>query len=77
MVSPGGVDGPRLTRQLGEAASREGKTFDEVYGAFAAGAALGRMSAAGDVANAVHFLLCDASRNITGQDLLVDGGTIV
>jgi NAD(P)-dependent dehydrogenase (short-subunit alcohol dehydrogenase family) len=30
-----------------------------------------------DVANAVLFLLSDAAGNITGQDLLVDGGTVV
>ncbi|MEO1020671.1 MAG: SDR family oxidoreductase, partial [Pseudomonadota bacterium] len=69
--------GPRLNRQLGAAAKREGRPFEEVYGAFAATSALGRMSTADDVAGAVHFLLSDAARNITGQDLLVDGGTIV
>jgi len=77
MVSPGGVDGPRLTRQLGEEAEREGITYEERYARFASGTALGRMSTAEDVANAVLFLLSDAARNITGQDLLVDGGTIV
>jgi NAD(P)-dependent dehydrogenase (short-subunit alcohol dehydrogenase family) len=77
MVSPGGVDGPRLRRQLGEEAGRLGVSFDERYRGFAATSALGRMSTAEDVANAVLFLLSDAARNITGQDLLVDGGTIV
>ncbi|MBB5752704.1 SDR family NAD(P)-dependent oxidoreductase [Prosthecomicrobium pneumaticum] len=77
MVSPGGVDGPRLTRQLGEEAEREGISYEERYARFASGTALGRMSTAEDVAAAVVFLLSDAARNITGQDLLVDGGTIV
>ena len=77
MVSPGGVEGPRLTRQLGEEAERQGITYDERLARFAATSALGRMSTAEDVAAAVLFLLTDASRNITGQDLLVDGGTIV
>jgi NAD(P)-dependent dehydrogenase (short-subunit alcohol dehydrogenase family) len=77
MVSPGGVEGPRLTRQLGEEAERLGISFEERYRKFAATAALGRMSTAEDVADAVLFLLSDAARNITGQDLLVDGGTIV
>ena len=77
MVSPGGVDGPRLTRQLGEEAAREGIPYAARYARFAATAALGRMSTAEDVANAVLFLLSDAARNVTGQDLLVDGGTIV
>ena len=77
MVSPGGVDGPRLTRQLGEAAEREGIAYEAAYARFCATSALGRMSRDEDVANAVLFLLSDAARNITGQDLLVDGGTIV
>ncbi|MDR3375783.1 MAG: SDR family oxidoreductase [Ancalomicrobiaceae bacterium] len=77
MVSPGGVDGPRLTRQLGEEAEREGIDFAAKYARFAAGSALGRMSTADDVAAAVLFLMSDAAGNITGQDLLVDGGTIV
>ncbi|MCX5496154.1 SDR family NAD(P)-dependent oxidoreductase [Kaistia dalseonensis] len=77
MVSPGGVEGPRLTRQLGEEADREGISLDERFARFAATSALGRMSTAEDIANSVVFLLSDAARNITGQDLLVDGGTIV
>lgn len=77
MVSPGGVEGPRLTRQLGEQAEREGLDYDTVYARFAAGTALGKMSRDEDVANAVQFLLSDAAANITGQDILVDGGTIV
>jgi len=77
MVSPGGVDGPRLTRQLGEAAAREGRSYQEVYDAFCATTALGRMSSDRDVALAVLFLLGPGARNVTGQDLLVDGGTVV
>jgi NAD(P)-dependent dehydrogenase (short-subunit alcohol dehydrogenase family) len=76
-VNPGGVDGPRLERQLGEAADRAGVPFEKVYGDFAARSALGRMSTDVDVAHAVLYLLSDAARNITGQDLLVDGGTVV
>lgn len=77
MVSPGGVDGPRLTRQLGEAAARDGIPPEEAYAAFCATTALGQMSTDRDVALAVLFLLGPGGRNITGQDLLVDGGTIL
>lgn len=76
-VNPGGVDGPRLRRQLGQSAARLGKTLQEVYDEFAATTALGRMSSDRDVANAVLFLLSPASGNMTGQDLLVDGGTVL
>lgn len=77
MVSPGGVEGPRLTRQLGEAATREGLSYDAVHARFCATTALGRMSTDRDVALAVLYLLGEGGRNITGQDLLVDGGTIL
>lgn len=77
MVSPGGVDGPRLTRQLGEAAAREGISPQQAYDRFCQTTALGRMSQDTDVAASVLFLMSEAARNITGQDLLVDGGTIV
>jgi NAD(P)-dependent dehydrogenase (short-subunit alcohol dehydrogenase family) len=77
MVSPGAVEGERLTRQFGEQAAREGTDYATVFDRFVAGTALGRASLDSDVADAVLFLLSDASRNITGQDLLVDGGTIV
>jgi NAD(P)-dependent dehydrogenase (short-subunit alcohol dehydrogenase family) len=49
----------------------------KLYDDFAGRSALGKMSTDIDVANAVLFLLSDAAGNITGQDLLVDGGTVV
>ena len=39
--------------------------------------ALRRISSDQDVANAILFLASDASRNITGQDLAVDGGWVI
>jgi len=76
-VNPGGVDGPRLRRQLGEAAERSGVPYQKLYDDFAGRSALNKMSTDIDVANAVLFLLSDAAGNITGQDILVDGGTVV
>ncbi|MEM7721989.1 MAG: SDR family oxidoreductase [Pseudomonadota bacterium] len=76
-VNPGGVDGPRLQRQLGEAAERTGVPFQKLYHDFAGRSALRKMSSDIDIANAILFLLSDASGNITGQDILVDGGTVV
>jgi len=35
---------------------------------------LGRISQPQDIADAALFLASDESRNITGQDLIVDGG---
>lgn len=77
MVSPGGVDGPRLFRQLGEEAERDGISAEAAYDRFRATTALGQMSTDEDVAQAVLYLMGPGGRNITGQDLLVDGGTIL
>ncbi|MEM9902444.1 MAG: SDR family oxidoreductase [Pseudomonadota bacterium] len=76
-VNPGGVDGPRLRRQLAQSAARHGADAQVLYDDFAARSALGKMSTDADVAHAVLFLLSSAAGNITGQDILVDGGTIV
>lgn len=77
MVSPGGVDGPRLFRQLGEEAQRDGISAEAAYDRFRATTALGQMSTDTDVALAVAYLMGPGGRNITGQDLLIDGGTIL
>lgn len=77
MVSPGGVEGPRLKRQLGEEAAREGIPYQQAYDRFCQTAALRRVSTDRDVALQVLHLLGDGGRNVTGQDLLVDGGTIL
>ena len=46
-----------------------------IEAAFVAETPLGRMGAPGDVADAVCWLLSDRASYITGQNLLVDGGT--
>lgn len=77
IVAPGGVDGPRVQRQLAERAALDGTTAEELYARFAAGTALKRLNKDSDIAAAILFLMSEAARNITGQDLIVDGGTIV
>ena len=76
-VCPGMVDGPRFERVCAENARRLGITPDEARRKHEAEYALRRVSTARDVANAVLFLAADASRNITGQDLAVDGGWVI
>ncbi len=74
-VAPGMVDGPRfrekvcvdLARRLGISRGQAAQHLAEEY-------ALKRISTADDVANACLFLGSDASRQITGVDLPVDGG---
>jgi 3-oxoacyl-[acyl-carrier protein] reductase len=74
-VAPGMVDGPRFRDKVcAGMAERLGITVDEAAERHAADYALKRVSSDIDVANACLFLASDASRQITGIDLPVDGG---
>jgi Protein of unknown function (DUF2924)/Enoyl-(Acyl carrier protein) reductase len=55
-------------------AEKSGKTIDQVRQESAAEYALRRFSTAQDVANVVAFLCSEKARQITGQDIAVDGG---
>jgi 3-oxoacyl-[acyl-carrier protein] reductase len=73
-VAPGMVDGPRFTKVCHERAQRLGKTPEDVRREWEGNYALRRISTDDDVANAVWFFASERSRNVTGQDLAVDGG---
>ncbi|MFZ4809324.1 MAG: SDR family NAD(P)-dependent oxidoreductase [Hyphomicrobiaceae bacterium] len=77
IVAPGGVEGPSFDGWLEEEARRRGVPARDMLDRFVGGAALKRLSSANDIAEAITFLASDAARNITGQDMLVDGGTIM
>lgn len=74
-VAPGMVDGPRFRDKVcANMAERLGITLEEAMERHAADYALKRVTVDDDVANACLFLASDASRQITGIDLPVDGG---
>ena len=66
-VAPGAIDTPL---------NREAYT-PAVRGAYAERIPLGRIGTAEEVADAAVFLASDASRYVTGQQLVVDGGLVV
>ena len=76
-VCPGMVDGPRFRKVCEEMAKRLGTSVDEAMRKHAEEYALKRVSTDEDVANAVLFFASDASRQITGQDIAVDGGWVI
>ena len=74
-VAPGMVDGPRFRDKVcADMAKRDNITVEEAAQRHAAEYAMKRVTVDGDVANACLFLASDASRQITGVDLPVDGG---
>jgi 3-oxoacyl-[acyl-carrier protein] reductase len=76
-VCPGMVDGPRFRKVCEEMAQRLGITVEEAMRKHAEEYALKRVSTDEDVANAVLFFASDVSRQITGQDIAVDGGWVI
>lgn len=76
-VCPGMVDGPRFQKVCAERADKLGITVEEARAQHEAEYALRRISTDQDVANAILFFASDASKNITGQDLAIDGGWVI
>ncbi len=76
-VCPGMVEGERFDRVRTDMAARLGITPDEAREKMASEYALKRISTDQDVAGAVLFLVSDAARQITGQDIAVDGGWVI
>jgi NAD(P)-dependent dehydrogenase (short-subunit alcohol dehydrogenase family) len=74
VVAPGIVAGPRMDRLCHEKARKRGSSPAAVYAEYEREMALGRVTTAQDIANAVLFLASDDSRNMTGQTITVDGG---
>jgi len=73
-VHPGIVDGPRMQRLCREKAKKRGWTPEQVYEEYVQEMALRRVTTARNIADAVVFLASDASQNMTGQSITVDGG---
>jgi 3-oxoacyl-[acyl-carrier protein] reductase len=74
VVCPGIVHTPRMDKLCEEKARVRGWTFDQVYQEYVEDMALKRVTEPQDIANAVLFLASEDSRNMTGQEITVDGG---
>lgn len=73
-VCPGMVEGAQFEKASAEMADRAGISVDDAKVRIAEGYALRRVSTPQDIAAVVAFLAGEGGRQITGQDLAVDGG---
>ncbi|MED5421443.1 MAG: SDR family NAD(P)-dependent oxidoreductase [Pseudomonadota bacterium] len=76
-VVPGIVETPRMDKLCEEKARKRGWTRDEVYDEYVEETSLRSITTPEDIANAVVFAASEASRNMTGQDIIVDGGWMI
>lgn len=77
LVSPGAVEGDRLTRVVEAQARSRGITRDAALGELTADSPLRRPVPPDDVGSAVAFLLSDEAASITGEDLNVSSGAVM
>jgi len=74
LISPGGVEGPRVDAVIHEQARAVGTSYQAVYDDYVKEVPLRRLVTADEIASAAVFLASDASAAITGEDLNVSGG---
>ncbi|HKV44450.1 MAG TPA: SDR family NAD(P)-dependent oxidoreductase [bacterium] len=73
-ICPGVVEGDRMTTIIAEKAHARGWTPDDVFDEYIREMALRRFTKDEDIAHAVVFLASEESRQISGHELIVDGG---
>ena len=76
-VVPGIVETPRMDKLCEEKARKRGWTRDEVYNEYVEETSLRSITTPEDIASAVVFAASEDSRNMTGQDIIVDGGWMI
>lgn len=74
LISPGPVEGERITRVIRDLAALRGMSLEEAQRTFMRDSPLARMAPPTDVAKAALFLASDLSGSTTGEDLNVSVG---
>lgn len=73
-IFPGVVEGDRMQTIIAEKARVRGTTEEAVFEEYVREMALRRFTEETDIAHAAVFLASDESRQITGHEIVVDGG---
>ena len=77
LVSPGGVEGPRIEGVIAGIAEKEGIPLAAARAQFTDPSPLRRLVPPEDVASAVVFLASDHASSITGEDLNASAGVVM
>ncbi|MGH2510520.1 MAG: SDR family oxidoreductase, partial [Ktedonobacteraceae bacterium] len=77
LISPGPVEGERITRVIRNLAALHGISEENAQHTFLRDSPLARMVPPTDVANAAVFLASDLSGSTTGEDLNVAAGIVM
>jgi NAD(P)-dependent dehydrogenase (short-subunit alcohol dehydrogenase family) len=77
VIAPGGVDGERLRTQFERRAALNGEPAQAVLDRFLGETALGRLIEPSEIGALMLHLVGAGGDNITGQDFIVDAGTIL
>jgi NAD(P)-dependent dehydrogenase (short-subunit alcohol dehydrogenase family) len=75
-VCPGSVDTPMMENLVNVQAETTGRDAADLTGQFVGAIPLGRYASAAEVADVFVFLASALSRFVTGQTVIVDGGTL-
>ncbi len=75
-VCPGSVDTPMMEDLVNVQAEKTGRDVAELIGQFADAIPLGRYASPTEIADVFVFLASPLSRFVTGQTVIVDGGTL-
>ena len=73
-VCPGIVRTPRMDKLCHAKAEKRGWTFQQVWEEYIEDMALKRVTEPEDIANMVLFLASEEAKQVTGQEIAVDGG---
>jgi 3-oxoacyl-[acyl-carrier protein] reductase len=76
-IMPGIVETPRMEKLCREKAKVRGWSYEQVYEEYVSEMALKRVTTPQNIADAVVFLASDDAQNITGQEIVIDGGWAV
>jgi NAD(P)-dependent dehydrogenase (short-subunit alcohol dehydrogenase family) len=77
VIAPGGVEGERLRAQFERRAALNGESAQAVLDRFLGETALGRLIEPSEIGALMLHLVGPGGDNITGQDFIIDAGTIL